>query len=260
MFKFKKVISPILMAILTPALIVVILGITFFHIVNINTLKNSMEKVEYYNEVELNISQKLKSYMDSATVDTILKGGRVREDIDRLINSINNNTIELEQQSVLKDFNSTVLANIGENNTESADVKTYAGKISNVYISSLFPLGEIKLIQDFAFKIKNGVIYGLVIALICIILTVLYLLNAGKQRKWIFVSIYNCIILSLILILIMSNFSSIYYSNNAVTSVIQTLINIVMLDIGIMTGILGLLVIILNYFEYFKKEKRVATM
>ena len=254
MYKYKKVIAPILMVVLTISFIVAIIAIIFLHLTNVNTLKSKITDIKYYDKVEINITNSLKNYMTEQDISSLLDNSKVKKDVDKLIGSMKSNML-LEEESFLKaEFEENLLKLINANDLTTNNINVYTQKISNVYFSNLFPTNELDTIQNITLKIQDSSIYVLIISIIFLLLCVIYLLNAGKQKKWLFVSIYNGIVFCLVLIVILSNFTDIYYSNNAVTDLLTAFIvsgiwNIVLVEI-----LLLITVIILNYIEYFKKR------
>lgn len=254
MYKYKKVISPILMVVLTVSFIVAIIAIIFLHLTNVNTLKSKITDIKYYDKVEINITNSLKNYMTEQDISSLLDNSKVKKDVDKLIGSMKSNML-LEEESFLKaEFEENLLKLINANDLTTNNINVYTQKISNVYFSNLFPTNELDTIQNIILKIQDSSIYVLIISIISLLLCVIYLVNAGKQKKWLFVSIYNNIVFCLVLIVILSNFTDIYYSNNAVTDLLTAFIVSTIWDIVLVGIILLITVIILNYIEYFKKR------
>lgn len=253
MYKYKKVISPILMIVLTLSLTIVIIATIFFHLTSVNTLKSKIIDIKYYDKVETNITNSLKSYMSEQDVSSLLENNRVKKDVDKLIGAMKNNVL-LEEESFLKaEFEENI---IEKSNEQNINVEEYVNKISNIYFNNLFPISEFSILQNIVLKYKNLVTTTLIIAIVCTILCVTYLLGSGKQKKWLFVSIYNSIIFCISLIVIFFNFTNIYYLNDVVTELLQAMVFSAIVDIVVIGIILLVIVIILNYLEYFRKVKK----
>jgi len=194
--------------------------------------------------------------MSEQDINSLLENNRVKKDVDKLIGSMKSNLL-LEEESFLKaEFEENLLDFINANDLTANNINEYTQKISNVYFSNLFPTNELNAIQNIILKIQDTSLYILIIAIISSVLCVIYLENGGKQKKWFFVSIYNIIIFCLVLIVVLSNFSDIYYSNNAVTDLLTAFIVSAIWDIALVVIILLITVIILNYIEYFRKVKK----
>ena len=256
MKKYNKVISPILMVIVTLVLMFIIFGITFLHIISISSIKGVFNEVKYYDKVEKLVSNSLISYMSEEQVEVLLANNRVKNNINKLLNSIEGNVLQYEEDYIKSEFKQDILDIVKDINMEETYLNEYVTKISNAYFANLFPTTEISLIQDILIKANELVVLGIVISSICLVLCVIYLFNAGKQNKWLFVAIYNSIILCLVMIVLISNFTNIYYSNDAVTGVLQGIVNNIIKDVVVFCIILVILVSVLNYIVYFKKVKK----
>jgi len=256
MKKYNKVISPILMLIITFVLMFIILGATFLNTMSISSLKRTFNDVKYYDLVVDNIHNSLVSYMTEEQIDELFANNRIKNNINKLLNSMESVSLKDEENYLKIEFRQDILNIIDNINIEDTHVDEYITKITKAYFANLFPTTEISLIQDIVIKIKELVLFGIAISCICLVLCVIYLFRAGKQNKWLFVAIYNCIILCLVMLILLTNFTNIYYSNKAVTEVLQGVITNMIKDIVIFVIVLIILVSILNYIVYFKKVNK----
>ena len=214
----KRFISNILSFILMSLVIVFIL----FNILEFSIKKNTtiryFNNSNYYNDVYICISNKLKDYIliDELSNDivNILNINTIKKDI---IDLFNNREINHDED----------IKNIIMNYTEEVEiVDNYLVNINNIYKNNLFLINEFNMI----YKLYLGIYYILfidiiLITLICSITVILYLINNNFNYHKISILSVS-IFLILIFIIIKLIFSKFYYINNYYTYYIKHILNI----------------------------------
>lgn len=254
--KLRDVINFIGIIILTIFSIVLICSISLVVTLNSNGIMKAVEKTGYLDSCEAEMKKILLNYLPEDKVDNVLEEVNVKGDIIGVINAFDSNKIEANATDMRKNVEEEVLQVLDDNTSEETK-KEFANVVANVYMSEIFPVTEFDMISTYyqhyvQYIIMAIVIVGIICAIMCI-----YFISSRKGKNCFIVSLYNIIILSLMLVLMFGILDNLVIGDEITTSIILNLISGIKDIIVFCIVLISVVVLILNYFIYFKKRKKV---
>jgi len=235
--------------------IVLVVGIAVAININSDSLIKAIHKADYLETTEIAAKETLSHYMDVNQVEEILSKTSVKSEIKELANAMDNNTIDKVADNISKSMKEKVVKSI-KDDVDTGTKESYAAVVTDAYMKTIFPTTELGLVSSMYTRYKAKI--ELMLIILGLIYAVIYVsLSMGKKMyKWEIVSLYNVIIFTSIIAILLGSFSDIVIGNVRTTAVISNLINSVRVDVVI--GIIAVfaLSIISNYIAYFKKKRR----
>jgi len=97
---------------------------------------------------------------------------------------------------------------------------------------------------------------GTIVVLVLLGIIYIGMLLWKENRKWLIVSLYNILILSVIIAIMLSMFDNIVIGSEKTTSLVLGIISNIKENMYILSGIFFTVSIVLNYLFYFRKDKK----
>lgn len=251
--KLRDVINFICIIILTIFSIVLICSISLVTNLNSNGITKAVEKTGYLDYCEAEMNKILLNYLPEDKVDNLLEKVNVKGNVIELINAFDSNKIEAISIDMKKNVEQEILQVLDDNINEETK-KEFASVVANVYMSEIFPVSEFDMISTYYHQYVQYVIMAIVIVgIICIIISI-YFISNRKGKNCFIVSLYNIIILSLILVLMFGILDNIVIGDEITTSIILNLVSGIKNIILLCIVLISLITLIFNYFTYFRKR------
>mgnify|MGYP003287556680 CR=1 FL=1 len=242
------------MIVLTLSGIMLSFGLAINSVLSSNGILNIMLDTEYLEKSENEAKTVLTHYMSDEKADKVLQKISTKSSIRQITEAFDNNNVGQVANNVRLDMKQAVLNSLEDNSRDDTKDK-FATVVSDAYIKSIFPVTEVNLLSNIYSKIGTRLNLALIIISIVAIAIYIYLATGKKTYKWAIISLYNVIILNIILTLVLGTFNGIVIGNDRTTDVIIGMLNKIKINIVIATIITFAVSVISNYVAYFKKRK-----
>lgn len=254
MEKFKKIFCIFLMVVISVSLTALVVTLSARIIIKKDSMLKILDKANYYSATAQNINERVTSYINNEKVKNVVNEGKIKRNIEDYINVLGKQEVEDAKANIRADIEKDFIQSL--NDVEDKNKGKLSTILSNIYMSSLFPVDEINTVYKVILKYSSKLDLLCVVLGILVISSTVYLFRRKKQCKWLFVGIYNSLIILMIIYIILKSNANIYYTNDSFSSIINGMIN--KLSFSILIGILVTLTItmVLNYIKYFKARIR----
>lgn len=241
-------------------LAVTILGVIFILAsslvleINSSGIMKAANETNYFEVCKKDAEEVLRNYMPEEKVDSILEEIDVKTDVIGLINGFDSVKIDALSNDIKSDVKSLVEQSLDENILDK-NKHEFSKIVSNAFMAEIFPVEELDLVSRYSSRyipyLKLGIIASLVIVgLVCICLII-----CKENRRWLIVSLYNIVIFSCIIAIMLSMFNNIVIGSEKTTELLLSIISNIQCNIYIFSSILFVISIVLNYLFYCIKTK-----
>lgn len=244
----------------TSILITVISLFLICTIFNKQYLINLLEKENYYQKLETEITEELSYYviqsgLDETILDNLFNQKELKIETLEIINAIfNNNNINIDTKNFQENLNNNILKYLENKNITNvldSDIESIVNKLTSVYQEKINYHGFVnKIINPFN-KLRNIVIITLITFLLTSIFLSVISIKYLKENN-IPVSCYLIFLTFIGLLLSLKtniDINNLIFYNQTITNIIKTFVNniyLLMIIIAIISFILGTILIILK--------------
>lgn len=216
-------------------------------------IKSAMEKSEYYSQIEKKIKEEFLSYLAEENVQDILTKIPVKENINYILSGIDDNTVQDKADKVKIEVTNILSSSLMEDASEE-NIKLFSQKMSEKYVKTLLPVSYFskfgELYVSYIQKINALLVCIFMITLILIVVVVFN----NKSFKYGIVALYNIVILSIYLIIVVLANNSL--SIGEIKPVLQEILSAISITVVFELLVVLVLILVANCNRYFVKHKK----
>ncbi|MDD2628010.1 MAG: hypothetical protein PHR25_01065 [Clostridia bacterium] len=254
MKKLKKIVPILLMIIMTVCGVISLIGITTRLTISEEGLSKVLKKSDYVSQTKKTIVATMENYLPANRVESITKEINIKSQLTQITKAFDNNTMSESSEKIRIKVSEVIYDNSADMAQNDDDAKQFSNMLSSIYMKTLFPTTEAgyisNVIQRYEGKLNIITILLAIIAVICL----LTLCFNKKEIKWSIIGLYNIIIFVAICAALISINSDIQIGGANTSLILSTLFNNMVFNLIIEIITICVIVILINYFAYFKKK------
>jgi len=244
--KIKNILGFICMLITTILGSILIFVISLIMEISSNGIMNAANKTNYFEMCKKDINEVLLNYMPQENVDSVLEEVDINTSIIGLINGFDSIKIDALAGDLKETVREKVKLSLNGNITEE-NKQEFSNVVSNAFVSEIFPSKEFHLVSSYYNKYVPYLELGTIVVLVLLGIIYIGMLLWKENRKWLIVSLYNILILSVIIAIMLSMFDNIVIGSEKTTSLVLGIISNIKENMYILSGIFFTVSIVLNY-------------
>lgn len=250
--KIKQIIAIIFMLILTISGTIFVLTSSAVMLINTDKLVKIMDNTEYFESSSKEAETVFKNYLPESKAKQVISNIDIKQNILDITGAINNNTVEQVSNKVKQNVKDEVVS-VLDKSIDKTTKENFATTVSDAYVSKVLPVKEFsvlgKVYSLYMNKLKDIV---LVLGIVSFASLLICVLMSKRTIKWALVALYNIIIFSIVVVIVINMLNGISIGNARFTTLLTAMMNKYNTYIIIYALIMVALSIGLNFLAYFK--------